>query len=130
MIIYHARGRLEYGDGWRLVLLVEQDLSDYYRSLVPKWHAVNRPRWPAHITVVRQDKENPPHVRHWGRYQSDFVDFAYSPIVQWDETYFWLNVWCQQLEDIRIELGLQAHSFWTVPPNLARNFHCTVANCK
>ncbi|KKM24864.1 hypothetical protein LCGC14_1600840 [marine sediment metagenome] len=58
-----AIGIYEYSvveDQWpRLVVRVDEDLAAFYRMLIPPSVPVNKPRWPAHITVVRAVKEMP-----------------------------------------------------------------------
>jgi len=127
-------GRLHYSqeDGqYRLVVEVDQGLSDYYRALIPKWIAVNKPRWPAHITVVRPYKETPVNLEHWGKYEGELVTFEYENYLHTGKVYFWLNVFCKRLEEIRAELGLPVSSEFTRPPTgFLKCFHMTVANCK
>jgi hypothetical protein len=128
---FESTGTLQYSKDWRLVLRVEQDLADYYRSLIPKWLPSQRPRWPAHVTVVRQEKETPANKEHWWKYNGHTLKFIYSPYIHHDKIYFWLNVWCKKLEEIRSELGLPFHSQFTLPPaGFKKNFHCTIANTK
>lgn len=115
----------------RLAVEVDQELADYYRSLIPKYIEQNRPRWPAHITVVRAEKETPTIMEPWGRYEGQKINFLYSPEIQEGKIYYWLNVFCKRLEEIRIELGLPCTSQYTQPPEGFRKcFHMTIANCK
>lgn len=127
-------GRLHYSqeDGqYRLVVEVDQGLSDYYRALIPKWMDVNRPRWPAHITVVRPHKEIPVALEFWGKYEGELVEFEYQNYLHSGKVYLWLNVFCKRLEEIRIELGLPVSSEFTRPPaGYLKCFHCTIANLK
>lgn len=76
------------------------------RSLIPKWLPTNRPRWPAHITVVREEKERPTKTEAWGKYDGHAIKFWYSPFTHSGKVYYWLNAFSSQLEDIRVELGL------------------------
>jgi len=130
--LHKTTGILRYSpEGYRLAVEAEQEISDYYRSLIPKWLPVNRPRWPAHITVVRQEKETPVNLEFWGRYEGEPVEFWYSPEIQQGKVYYWLNCFCRKLEDIRLELGLPVVSQYTLPPEGFRKcFHMTIANCK
>ena len=130
-IFHESKGKLQYSKDWRLVLKVDQDLADYYRSLIPPWMSSQRPRWPAHITVVRQEKEMPVNKQHWWKHNNRTVSFIYSPIIHHDSVYYWINVWCKILEEIRIELGMPFHSPFTLPPaGFKKNSHCTIANTK
>jgi hypothetical protein len=131
-ILYTSVGTLKYSqDVYRLVMEVDQGINDMYRSLIPKWYPTNRPRWPAHVTVVRQEKEMPVNLEYWGRYQDEQVEFYYSPEIKQGKIYFWLNVFCVRLEEIRRELGLPVMSEYTLPPEgFAKCFHTTIANMK
>ena len=129
--LFESTGTLQYSKDWRLVLKVDQDLADYYRALIPKWYPNQRPRWPAHVTVVRQEKETPKYKEHWWKYNGESVNFFFSPLIQFDKIYFWISVWCKKLEDIRNELGMPIYSQYTLPPSgFSKNFHCTIANMK
>jgi len=129
--MFKSKGTIRYDDnaGFRLTVEVNQDLSNYYRALIPRCYRVNRPRWAAHITVVRPEKEIPPLIRYWGDYEGEEIEFMYDPYIHQDKGYYWLNTWCNRLEYIRTELGLPYHSPFTLPPSgFTRNFHCTIGN--
>lgn len=118
-------------DFYRLTVEVDQEISNYYRSLIPKWHDVNRPRWPAHITVVRPEKEKPVFLEHWNKHNNREIEFQYTPTVFQGKVYFWLNAFCTELEQIRKELGLPVRSEFTLPPEgFTKCFHITIANLK
>ncbi len=116
-----SKGLFKYDDN-RAFVLVDQGIADFYRSIIPKSIFVNPQRYPAHISVVRN--EIPPNMTVWGKYQGIEIDFEYFPTIMQDETYFWLDVRCNKLEEIREELGLKAFPPW-------RNmYHITIGNCK
>lgn len=124
-----TEGSLRYGDNCRLVVEVDPDLANFYRSLVP--FPCQRPRYPPHVTVVRAGLETPPNLEAWGRYEGQSVRIAYDPFIRWGATYLWLNVWCDQLKKIREELGLEPLSEWCLPPGGAfACFHMTLGNMK
>lgn len=133
-MLYPSLGKLHYEDDggrYRLAVHVNQELANYYFSLIPKWIEVNRPRWPAHITVVRWEKETPVNLEFWGKYQGEAVEFFYSPVIHHGKVYFWLNCFCTQLEEIRRELGLPVRSEYTLPPEgFVKCFHMTIGNTK
>ena len=129
--MHNSVGTLRYGETHRLVLEVDQGLADYYRSLIPKYHVTNRPRWHAHVTVVRSGKEAPVDLTHWGKYEGEKVDFVYDSTIHQGKVYYWLNIYCKRLEKIRKELGLPVVSMYTLPPEgFNKVFHMTIANCK
>lgn len=132
-ILYKSTGVLNYSNsnGYRLALDIDQGIADFYRNLIPKHIQINRPRWPAHTTVVRAEKEIPKNLDVWGKYQDQSIDFWYSPTIHHGKIYFWLNTFCVRLEDIRRELGLPVVSQYTLPPaGFTKCFHMTIANQK
>lgn len=132
--MHSSVGTLDYSivdGGYRLVVQCDQGISDMYRSLIPKYYTVNRPRWPAHITVVRSYQETPTNLTAWGKYQGEQVEWFYEPHIRMGRQYFWLNTLCTRLEDIRVELGLPIRSEYTQPPEgFKKYFHMTIANQK
>ena len=131
LIMFESVGKLRYSGEYRLVVEVDPELARYYRALIPSWLPANRPRWPAHITIVRPEKEVPIHLEYWGKYEGDSVPFLYDPEIKSGKIYYWLNIWCKRLEDIRTELGLPVRSEFTLPPEgFVKCFHCTIANMK
>jgi hypothetical protein len=119
---YESIGTLKYGPGWRLVLEADQGVADFYAALIPLWLPLNRQRYGAHVSVVR--REDPVNKELWAKYESCPVAFEYENIVRNDETYYWLNVRCRRLEEVRVELGLPPFPWWR------NGYHLTVANCK
>ena len=132
-ILYTSSGYLSYSGINRLVVNIEQDIGHYYRSLIPKWIPTNQPRYPFHITVVREHKEKiePEFRQFWGKYQDEKIDFFYSPTINCDSVYFWLNIYSLRLEEIRRELGMWWVSRIAIPPApFKKTFHVTIANRK
>lgn len=93
---------------WWVVLDCHKDIGVYYRHL--HWLAnhrcrqIQRPAWDVHITVVRD--EEPPCKEFWEAYASEEVTFDYDPTIRTDGAYYWLEVVCPRLLDLRSELGL------------------------
>lgn len=119
--MYQSTGILRYGER-SLVVDVDQGIADFYRWLTMIYIPINRQRYDAHISVVR--REVPSKIEAWGKYEGYPIDFKYSPIVSNDETYYWLNVECPRLAEIRVELGLSPHTTWR------NQFHITLGNIK
>ncbi len=130
--MFESIGTFHYSENYKLVIDCDQELSEYYRCLIPKYYDIQKSRWKAHITVVRSEKEAPINLEHWGKYQGQEINFFYDPIVKMGKIYFWLNIWCKKLEEIRIELGLSNVSEFTLPPDcpFTKCFHMTLGNCK
>lgn len=115
--------------GYKLIVSVDPGISMFYRWLIPFWKVANPQRYPAHITVVR--KEVPKNLNVWGKYEGRKIKFLYSPDIQYDERYWWLNVVSSELEEVRTELGLPVSSKFTRPPGeFKKYFHITIANRK
>lgn len=139
MALFQSRGVLEYHanlsvkdhrflDG-KLIVVVDPNISLYYRSLVPKWMPLNPQKYPPHISVVR--REVPPNMAAWGKYQKETIDFTYSNEICNGKVYYWLNAFSKRLEEIRTELGLSISSEYTRPPDSwTKCFHITIGNCK
>lgn len=124
-----STGKLHYDDtdGHRITLQVSPDLSDYYRTLIPKTVRVYKSRWEAHITVVRPEYEIPPKIRYWGEYEGEVIEFLYDPYPLNGRGYYWLNAWSNRLEVIRNELGLENVSKYPLlPTGYTKTFHITI----
>lgn len=131
-MLYKSEGILRYyGPPYKLIVEVDQGIGDLYRALIPKYMPVNRPMYPAHITVVRSEKETPVILDSWGKHNGERVEFYYDPEVKVGTVYYWLNVFCKRLEEIRVELGMSVDSPYTRPPEgFLKCFHLTIGNSK
>jgi len=133
MALYKSTGILLYGASQKLVLDVDQELVRYYLKLIPRALDVVRGRWGAHVTIVRTGSpfDKPTNTEVWGKYEGEEIDFFYENIVHKGNSYYWLNVFCVRLEEIRSELGLSIESRYTVPPDgFTKCFHITLGNTK
>lgn len=133
MLLYNSIGVLKYdiipSYGFRLVLEIEQDIVDYYYSLIPKYYGVKSQQYKAHISVVR--KETPPYLYFWGKYQDRPIRYFWEPTIYHENNYWWLDCFCLELEEIRKELGLWYKGKYTMPPKpWGKYFHCTIGNNK
>jgi len=106
--MFLGKGKIHYDDneGFRITAQVSQEISNYYRSLIPPSRNAIKPRWSSHITVVRPEIEIPPLIRYWNDYEVEEVEFFYDSYIMEGNGYFWLNCWSKRLEKIREELGL------------------------
>jgi hypothetical protein len=126
--LFTSTGTLRYGNT-NLVLDVDQGIVDFYRAMLPKSIRTNRQMYNAHISVVR--KEVPPNMELWGKYAGEQIEFKYSNVIRNGNLYYWLDVWCERLEQIRLELGLPCDSPYTRPPDgFSKTFHVTIGNIK
>jgi hypothetical protein len=127
--MWDSVGRLEYGPGLRAVVWVEQDISDLYRKLIPKYYYAQPQLYPAHITVVRLRLETAKNMEVWNKYNGELVPFSYDSSIRFDGTYFYLNVQSERIGDIREELGLPRFRFGDLGAD-KRCYHVSIANVK
>lgn len=127
MILYKAKGKLLYKTDWWLTLQTDEEICKYYRTLIQiecKGLRLNPPKHGAHITVVSGKHEIPVNKQFWGKYENREIVFDYEPVIHQDREYFWMTVYCEEFETIRIELGLPGK----IP--LPTPWHITVGNLK
>lgn len=131
MKLFKSQAVVKYGPGIRAIAEIDQNISDYYRSLIPKYFYAKSQAYPAHITIVRTNKENPTNMEYWGKYEGEKINFEYDPIIQRDNKYFWLNAYSEEIGDIREELGLPRFRDDTWYGGEKRNeYHITIGNVK
>ena len=128
--MYQSTGTIQYNDyPCKLIVLVDLELVEYYRSMLPKTIRINRQMYPPHISVVRN--EQPVINENWRLHEGEQIEFYYDGIIQSGKVYYWLNVFSKRLEEIRNELGLPVSSEYTRPPDeYNKCFHTTLGNLK
>lgn len=83
-----------------------------------------------HVTVCRTGKETAKQSE-LDSFNNEAVNLEYVPIIQMDKTYFWLNVFSLELEQIRTQLGLKLNPYGnTVYSPFSHIFHMTIGNRK
>jgi len=128
-MMFDSVGILKYfDDSHKLIVEVDPEIVRYYRYFVPEWVKLNKQKHKPHISVVRN--ETPNMLDKWGLHENQEVSFQYSNDIQHGQVYYWLEVYSQDLEYIRAELGLTPHSDITMPPDHNRCFHITIGNLK
>lgn len=45
-----------FDDEWKVNVLIDDELANYYRSLIPKYYKVAKQKYQTHITLVRREK--------------------------------------------------------------------------
>jgi len=122
---------IQYENDFKLVAYINQEISDYYFSMIPSWKSANRQKYPAHITIIRSNRETPSRKELWGKYSGTKIDFYYQPYVHEGTVYYWINCFSEEMEEIRRELGLPVVEQFTDPPaGFAKTFHSTIGNKK
>jgi len=133
MNLYRSSGILKYSkerNNYKLILEVDPGIVLFYKSLIPKHIPINKQKYDPHISVVR--KEIPKNLKFWRLHEEKEIEFEYSNTIYHGEIYWWLNAFSQELENIRIELGLPVSSEFTKPPSekYIKCFHITIGNTK
>ena len=122
--IYTSTGKYHYYNRWLMVDCCPE-LAAFYRTLV---HYQSRsltlqiPKHGSHITVIAGKYEPTHDERYWKKYDGQPVVFQYSHEIGTDGCYFWLPVYCQEFQKVRIELGLN--------PTIPIPWHLTIGNLK
>lgn len=104
-----------------MVLHCDEEIGRYYRYLHNYMNPVQlvKPEWGAHITVVRN--EVPSHEALWYEWNKKRIEFTYSPVIKDNEDYFWVQVNCEELLDIREALGLYRFPEFSLHLTIGRN---------
>jgi hypothetical protein len=125
--MFESNGKLSYSSDRRLVLKLNQDLSDYYRTLVPAYHRVYKQGWAAHLTVVRPEFDIVGETDIWGKHEGENIKFIYHPYIECGRGFYWFNAWSKRLEEVRAELGLMnVTKYPNTPEGYKKTFHCTI----
>ncbi len=117
---HSSEGILKYGAS-STVLLVDQELSDYYRRLIPRYIDVRPQRYPAHVTIFRAELELA-ESKSLRQYDGETIFFNYNSRIFYHDGYFYLNVESGRLDEIRIGLGLSSHF------DSVKGHHITIGN--
>lgn len=106
-LVYNPSTHLGSNQKW-LVLMADDNIGRYYRSLYhqeffykPK---LIQPIWSSHVSLIRG--EYVPNLHLWGLNKNKLVEFEYEAGAQSNGEYWWLNVNCPELEDLRVKYGL------------------------
>lgn len=111
-LVYSPRTHLSSSEKW-LVLMCDDEISRYYRHLYTmtypylnaKRHGkLTRPVWGAHISIIRNEKIL--NTKLWRLNENKIVEFAYEAGVKDNMEYYWLQVVCPELEELREAYGL------------------------
>ena len=106
-----------------IVAYTDRELGNYYRALIPKYVQAKPPKYAPHITIIRLGKESPPHY-DWGDYDGRVIEFQYEPPLKFQFPYFFLDVYSEEIGQIRRELGLPTFRYPFT------KYHTTIANLK
>jgi len=110
--------RDESSQHWWLILDCDPEIGRYYRSMYQRQHnfcrKLQRPFWGPHITVVRNEEPDDKHKHLWDLHAGEKIVFQYAGGVNNNysddryRSFYWLEVTCPRMLEIRKELGLSA----------------------
>jgi hypothetical protein len=130
-MLHTAKAIVAYDENIQAVANIDQNISDYYRSLIPKYYYAKPQKALAHITIVRKKKETPNKMEFWRKHEGRIITYQYEPIIQTDGIYFWLNAYSSEIGYIRQELGLPQYRDDRFYGGVQRNeYHITIGNNK
>lgn len=118
-IRHSSYGYITYRDT-SCILLIQQEIVDYYYSLIPKYFDTNRQKYPAHITIIRKFEK--PTIR---LVTSNIIRFEYDGKIHYKHPYFFMNCWSDDIGDLREDCGLPRYRFADTA-----NYHFTIGNIK
>jgi len=123
--MHTSTGLLVYRDS-SVVVETDPELSRYYFNLMATVYGairINKPRYPPHITVIREGEIHPD-ILSKKKYNSK-VEFQYLSNVENDSLYFYIPVKPNDfLSCCRFECGLD----WCYDKK--KGFHITIGNMK
>jgi hypothetical protein len=137
---HRATGTLvyDYGKGtklfepWWAMLFTDQGIQNYYCYWAEKWGkpVYKGSAYGCHVTVIRG--EAPPIVDKWGLCDGKQIDFWYSPTIRYSGHHAWLDCYCEELIDIRRELGYpdKPHKVLGTGEVIRQGFHLTLGRLK
>jgi len=128
--MYASSGTLRYSpkreasdQHWWVILDCDPEIGRYYRHLYHHEHhrcrKLAKPFWGPHITVLRNEEPDDAYKHLWNRHAGEKIEFHYQGGIKDNygperyRSFFWLEVICPRLNEIRQELGLKdVSSIW------------------
>ncbi|MNJ90129.1 hypothetical protein D3C87_77230 [compost metagenome] len=110
----------EAANKWWAIVKCEKSIIDYYKYWAVKNQKIkiSAPLFGPHISIIRGEEPNDEYKHLWKFCHGEEVEFTYYPDFDNNGEYWWLNIDCPRLTEIRKVLGLPEM------PNY--NFHLTI----
>lgn len=107
---------------WWANLEVDKEITRYYRWWIKNkyWVDLCKPSWDAHASIIRGEEPMQSLQHLWKKYNGQKVQFLYQHNVQNSGDFWYVEVKCPLMTQIRDEFELQSH--W--------NFHITIGRSK
>ena len=117
-------------DKWWVILQTDPEICRYYRwwvnarvlnplgfekrkdAIKHGFHFIDRPSWGAHSSIIRGERPDAGHIHLWKKYDGKRIEYEYKHEVRQTsmdrdghDNYWFVEVRCKFLEDLRVELG-------------------------
>jgi hypothetical protein len=103
-------------DKWWLIIECDPEIGRYVRHLYRKFRfdcdTMTRPAWREHITVIRNEHPLSDRLHLWEMNEGQVMTFRVGLEVKTNGEYFWLDIECDRVLDIREELGLPRNPYY------------------
>lgn len=132
-IVYDPlRPGLKSKTDWWCVANTDSEICRYYRWWVWRRYMIKleNPAWGAHVSICRGEYIREEYKPLWKKRNHKVVEFEYSPVVRYTgdttsdrpSTFWFVDVICPEMNEIRKELGLP----WCYDDGEPFKFHLTV----
>lgn len=108
----------------KIVATIDRGIGDYYYSLIPLSFVARKPLYGNKITVVRSFPIETFDYEKGMEFDKKTVEIEYDGCIQYQQPYFYLDCWSQDIQDIRKSLGLPVYR------NGFSSYHITIGNVK
>lgn len=105
--MFHSQGKIEYHNIW-IIIRCDDEIIEYYRWWYLKHYhlSLQRPKWGAHISVVRGEEDGLTEPRWEYNLNGETVTFSYSNNLVAVRNYLWIPVQGEILYNLRERFGL------------------------
>jgi hypothetical protein len=100
---------------WWAIVTVDGDIDKYYRWFLQNHYGLvlQRPAWGPHISLIRGEEVNRELWEEFkAKYNNQPIEFHYEAGPRTNGGHWWLRVICDQLKDLRVDLGLPRDGKW------------------
>lgn len=124
---FKAEGKIIYdptagkaANKWWMIVECPQGILDYYYYWITRKTKIRiqKPLFGSHVSVIRGEEPSKEYQHLWRKHHEKTVTFYYEHEVFYADNFWWLRVKCDELKDIRKELGLN--------PEVEHGLHLTI----
>jgi len=115
----YTTAKVQYFENW-CVAWLDVSFRNYFK-LIPKWKNAQPQKYNPHITIVRKSVEKP--IDNWKTWDGLPIKISYDPLIHYNDKYYWMNAWSDDIIALRRYLGLPDFRF-------GDSYHITIGNTK